>query len=78
MASVQAAPDLKTQLTAALDGIVDAEPSELFAARYQLLPERDGGGQSVVAFARDARGGMMQYAIKCAFASLSLCPPCEG
>ena len=63
------AGDAKAQLERALDNILDADPPELFDKRFQVLAEREGGSQGVVSFARDVRGGMMQFAIKCA----SLC-----
>lgn len=56
----------KGKLIMALENLALAEPMQLFASKYALLNERAAGGQAVVNFARDARGGFFQYAIKCA------------
>ena len=56
----------KARLRAALDAMAAAQPVELLAGRYRLLPRQEAGAQAVVAFALDARSWSQQYAIKCA------------
>ena len=62
--STIAEPDPKARLVMALENMATATPTRLFADRYQLLDDRVEGGQAVVCFARDAKGSMLQFAIK--------------
>ena len=65
-AATLAEPDALAQLRTALENVAATKPAVDFAGRYLLLQERVEGGQAVVNFARDANGGVSQYAIKCA------------
>ena len=67
--STLAEPDPKAQLVVALQNMATATPTQLFADRYQLIDDRVEGGQAVVCFARDVKGSMLQFAIKCASTS---------
>ena len=58
--------DAKAQLESVLLHIAEANPQPTFAGRYLLLNDFVQGGQGIVAFARDGRNPVMQYAIKCA------------
>ena len=58
--------DVKAALLAALNAAAAAAPPELFAWKYSLEAHYEVGPRTVVAFARDDRQGMTQYAIKCA------------
>ena len=50
----------RQQLLRALNNMRVARPPQPFAGRYLLLRERAGGGQAVIAFARDREGGYFQ------------------
>ena len=71
-------PDMRSKISTALYNMEEQQPPMLFAGRFQLLQDQCHGGQAVVQFARDARGSLKQYAIKCASAVLVAvhsCPP---
>ena len=55
---------MREQIATALLNMAEARPPLPFARRFSLLSEQCHGGQAVVNFARDAAGGLMQYAIK--------------
>ena len=69
-----AEPDMRSKVSTALHNMAEQEPPALFAGRFQLLSEQCQGGQAVVHFARDARGSLKQFAIKCAAHSIGIAP----
>lgn len=65
------------RLLIAVEGYAYAEPAQAFCGRYIFSGETVQGGQGVVAFARDSRAGMQQFAIKyvpCAVCDVQLTP----
>ena len=59
-------PDTRSKVSTALYNMAETQPPVLFAGRFHLLQDQCHGGQAVVHFARDARGTLLQYAVKCA------------
>ena len=66
MPSTLVQPDLRSKVSTALFNMAEQEPPVLFATRFQLLSDQCEGSQAVVQFAREARGSLKQFAIKCA------------
>ena len=58
-------PSMRKKVSTALLNMAQAEPPVTFAGRYHLLVDQRHGGQAVVQFARDMRGSLRQFAIKC-------------
>ena len=67
--STLTASSKRTQLLRAIENMSLSQPPQPFADKYTLSTSCVQGGQSVVVFARDNTGSLLQFALKCAASS---------